>query len=379
MSCWPVHPQPFDDELFSSWILRAARANGQKVFSLLYLFEEKASNIHSNLDNAITPELVHHFATSLNTPFSRAYQTTLQSYEGYLFEATTKKVNRKTCILYAGIKRKALQRFPLQFCSLCLATGEPYFRKRWRVSFITVCSKHRCQLLDRCPKCGLPVNPMKHDVGYQAMHVRNELVHCYGCGFDLTQSTVQRADEDLTNETLWYESILKNGYVSLNSGDWIYSFCFFSILRHLMRVVLFKNEHLTEHTQKYDIDVLPHSYRYRALCMLVKVFQQWPIKFIELCGVHNIQYSDLSSVSERHLPFWLDSLAREEFYYPNIQPSEISIINAIDYMIAEGERLNASALNRRLGYSDSRVVKSVLKKYQKNKRFHLPYARKLND
>jgi hypothetical protein len=47
----------------------------------------------------------------------------------------------------------------LQYCPHCLRTDiDPYFRRWWRLAFITVCPKHRRCLLDRCEACGAVIN-----------------------------------------------------------------------------------------------------------------------------------------------------------------------------------------------------------------------------
>ncbi|WP_369124446.1 TniQ family protein, partial [Undibacterium sp. CCC2.1] len=56
--------------------------------------------------------------------------------------------------------------YGLQFCPTCLAEDSvPYFRRRWRVAFYTVCNEHKTMLLDRCPKCGSSVAAHRLDIG----------------------------------------------------------------------------------------------------------------------------------------------------------------------------------------------------------------------
>ena len=45
-------------------------------------------------------------------------------------------------------------------CPWCLqGDAEPYFRRQWRLTFVTLCPQHRCQLLDRCAACAAPCSP----------------------------------------------------------------------------------------------------------------------------------------------------------------------------------------------------------------------------
>ncbi|WMB72712.1 TniQ family protein [Shewanella oncorhynchi] len=379
---WPVHPQPLQDEIFSSWVYRAARANGQNFFSLCHLLTPEMKNTHHNYDYLTTENVVRKFSQMLSTSYKTALGTTIDSFAGYLFEQPTPKVNRRTCILQEGIKPNNYKRFSLQFCPMCLSEGEPYFRKQWRISLITVCTKHACQLHDRCPQCYSPIQPLKNEIKNKyKMPFLGEITQCFRCGFNLKETTVIQAELQTMIDTVWYEKILKSGYVSLDNKQWIYSFSFFYVLRHLIRCVLQKDLGSTSINDFIDPDIMTHEYRYRAMCELSSVFDQWPTKFLILCENLNVTYSDLTCMTKQKplLPFWLESVVKHHLYFPNLQPSDESIKAAIDYLVAHRKRLNASELNRILGYEDSTVIKKVLKSYQKERQFHLPYMRRSNE
>jgi hypothetical protein len=380
---WPVHPQPLPDEIFSSWIHRAARANGQNFFSLCYLLTPEMKNTHHNYDYLTTEDIVRKFSRVLRTSYKRALGTTLDSLTGYLFEQPTPKANRKTCVLQEGIKPNNHKRFSLQFCPVCLSEGEPYFRKQWRISLMTVCAKHGCQLHDRCPECNSPVQPLKNEIKTKhRMPFLGEITQCFHCGFNLKETTVVQANQQVILDTIWYEKILKSGFVSLSNTPWIYSFSFFHVLRHLIRCVMQK--HLGYNTFRgngIDPDVMPLEDRYKAMYHLSGVFEQWPTKFLGLCEKLNLTYSDLTCMAKQKplLPFWLESVVKHHLYFPNLHPSNESIRAAIDYLVAHRKRLNASELNRILGYEDSAVIKKVLRNYQQERQFHLPYMRRHNE
>lgn len=377
--CWPVHPQPLPDELFSSWIYRAARANGQNVFSLCYLLVPKLRNTYYSFDYVVTKHVVWKFSKVLRVSSERAWQTTLESYAGYLFDQSTPKVNRKTGILQTGLRQNHHKRFCLQFCPLCLAEGEPYFRKKWRVSFITVCTKHTCQLHDRCPECSSPIKPQSNDIGRpKKMPFPGEITQCFKCGFNLKCSAVKRANLQAVLDTYWYESVLDSGFVQLLKEQWIYSFSFFKVLRHLIRLTVTKHLRSTQAGKLIDTDTLPHDLRYQAMCELSGAFTQWPNTFISFCKKNNIPYSDLTSITKEKplLPFWLDSEARQYLYTPNLSLTEESIKAAIDYLLAYNKTINISELNRFLGYTDSKTISNTLKCYQQEKQFQLSHMRK---
>lgn len=379
-SAFPVHPQPLTDELFSSWVYRVARANGQNVFSFCYLLIPEMRNTYYNLDYVVTEQILQKLSMPLRVTYFRSRETTLDSYSGKLFARSTPKANRKTCILQTGSQKNNHRRYCLQYCPLCLAEGEPYYRKVWRVSFITVCSRHACQLYDRCPRCSSPIRPLLNDVGQpHKMPFLGAITQCFHCAFDLKNTAVCIAKADVVEDTILYERILREGFIKLEVGsNWIYSFSFFQVLRHLMRLVLREVVRDQEKDNIQDPDMLPHNLRYQCMSLLSGVFSNWPSQFIAFCINNKLLYSDFTNNTNKRplIPYWLEKNIRQNLYSPNSPPSEQSVIAAIDYLIAHDKRLNASALNRLLGYEDSGVIKNVLKSYQRNKLFHLPYMRK---
>lgn len=376
----PVHPQPMPDELFSSWVYRVARANGQNVFSFCYLIMPEIRSIYYNLDHMIALQAVKKLAKLFNTPFLTAWETTLESYSGKLFEASTPKANRKTCVLHTGSQKNAERRYCLQYCPLCLSEGECYYRKKWRVSFITVCCTHGCHLCDRCPECGSPIRPLLNDLDQpHKMPFLGDISQCFQCQFNLKNTKVKKADDKVVKNTLFYEDILLNGFIQLeNMNRWIYSFSFFQVLRHLMRLSLRKVSVENDNLNIHNPDMLPQNLRYQCICALIDTFLNWPSKFVALCDKNKFIYSDFTNNRKKKpiTPYWLEKVVRQHLYSPNAFPSEQCITAAIDYLIKHNKRLNASVINRLLGYEDSGVIKAVLKKHQRTKLFHLPYMRK---
>ncbi|SGZ03995.1 TniQ family protein [Moritella viscosa] len=361
MVSWPAHPQPLPDELFSSWIFRAARANGQKFFSLCYMVAPELRNIHHNYDYVINEDALKRYAKSLKTPYEQAFQTTLESYAGYLYETASASRNRKSSILCTGIQSKATQRFSLQVCPLCLSESEPYFRKKWRITFITVCSIHGCKLIDRCPQCFHPIRPLQNDIGNQKILYSGEITACHNCSFDLKKANVETADRYVLLETKWYESILENGYVVLGPNCYVYSFSFFNILKHLIGVTTNKNNLGLNCNSKPDL--LPLNIRYKIICKLAGIFHKWPVSFVEFCFEFNIVYSDFTSVSKikNAIPFWLDRIIKPQIYSPNLNPEDESVRSAMQYMKKKGMAINIVKINEFMGFEDSSVIKRVYK------------------
>ncbi|OHU90833.1 MULTISPECIES: TniQ family protein [Pseudoalteromonas] len=355
----PVHPQPMPDELFSSWVYRAAKANGQNVFSFCHLLLPELNGRYYDIDNSVNEAAIQKLSHFLRTPFLNAWTTTLDSYAGLLFSRVTPKAKRKACILQTGITRYSNKRFCLQYCPSCLAEREPYYRKEWRISFVTVCTKHKCKLHDRCPQCHKPVKPLLNDVGQpHKMPYLGDITQCYNCGFRLSEALVAQADADLIDDTHFYRSTLKTGYCRLDATrSWVYSFSFFCVLRHLIYLLKPKYNH------SINPDTMPLASRYYAMKRAKGFFKNWPSRLVELCEQSGIRYFHFTNMSKSKpaIPYWFDVAIRPEMYRPNYGPTKECVQSAMQYMSDKKLRMSLLQVNKLLGYRDSGLVKKFYK------------------
>lgn len=360
---WPAHPQPCEDELFSSWMCRVAMANGQKLTSLLSLAVPGFKSLSINIDSAISAEALKHIVSYLNTPFNKAVETTLWSYLGYVCEASTPRNKHMINILDTG-ETNSEQHFQ-QYCPECLSDCMSYFRRCWRLSFITVCSKHRCILLDQCPSCGVAVNYLKNQTRYKSKAFKGALTDCYQCGFDIKNAKAEPADPHVLKDISWYRQIIRQGYIELKPDIWIYSFSFFCVFRHLMRLAL---DCSLDRKKELEVDTARVKNRYQAMVKLSGIFRSWPEEFILRCQEMDICYSKLTSMNKTCyvVPYWFDSQVKQELYSPNVDPSIESVLSAIEVMKCRGEKINITRLNLFMGFRDSGVIKAVLKRQQRS-------------
>ncbi|WP_199527595.1 TniQ family protein [Pseudoalteromonas sp. bablab_jr004] len=355
----PVHPQPIPGELFSSWVYRAARANGQNVTSFCHLLLPELKKRYYDLDSAVNKEALLKLCQLLRTPYQRAWETTLDSYAGLLYASVTPKANRKACVLHTGIAENIFKRFSLQYCPLCLGEKVSYYRKVWRVSFITVCTKHGCKLHDRCPKCHYPIRPLFNDVSQpRKMPFLGTITQCFYCGFELCDTTVEMAIQSVVTDTVFYESVLKAGFCRLDTSvNWVYSFSLFCVLRHLIYLLRPK------HCRQKSPDVMSLKDRYFAMRRLGGAFGNWPGRLIELHHKAGIKYYHWTNMTKnKHpIPYWLDSAIRPKIYIPKTGPTRESVYSAIEYMREKKRRISLLQVNKLLGYQDSGLVKKFYK------------------
>jgi len=87
----------------------------------------------------------------------------------------------------------------IRFCPACLEE-RPYFRRRWRLEFFTVCDVHEVSLYARCPSCRGLVRMEQVPPGAESVAM------CHNCGFDLRRAPAKVASK--AREVLFPETRL---------------------------------------------------------------------------------------------------------------------------------------------------------------------------
>lgn len=190
-SLWPIRYKPLPDELLSSWLVRLAHGHGLKAQTFCNLiFGNRLQVWNRDIDRLGPDWLVTELSARTGTSLEIAFGTTLRSYEGLLYPQFTLS-GVLQWILTLKMYHRKYEGFGMQFCPLCLREdAEPYFRKSWRVAFKTVCVKHQCMMMDRCPNCGAGVAFHRRDMGHAHAPFTDSLAGCYQCGFDLSEANL---------------------------------------------------------------------------------------------------------------------------------------------------------------------------------------------
>ncbi len=191
-SLWPIRYKPFPDELLTSWLVRLAWGHGLKVQTFCnQVFGGRRQVWNRDVDRLAPDWLVGELAARTGTSWQIAYGTTLRAYHGQLY-ATFKASGPLTWIQTLKVYHRQRQGFGLQFCPVCLAEDDkPYYRKAWRVTFNTMCSRHRVMLCDRCPQCGMPVMFHRMEMGRGMFADHEHMDRCHACAFALAESPTQ--------------------------------------------------------------------------------------------------------------------------------------------------------------------------------------------
>lgn len=189
----------------------------------------------------------------------------------------------------------------LQYCPQCLrADITPYFRRCWRLGFVTMCRDHGHRLLDRCPACREPVN-------FHCLEGDAEAITCcYRCRFDLRWGEAPILDASTMHQrvvafqTALLEALVIGWYPLAASGIVRVS-RYLRVLHHLARL-------LTTHKQaaqwratfcrrarqpyfeprfpsstRRALEVLSVMDRFRLMLLLAWWLEDWPEHFVAVC------------------------------------------------------------------------------------------------
>jgi TniQ len=179
-SAFLIRPRPFPDESLSSWRQRTGWENLYKLFPIsdertrrvdpdLAANEEDlefAELLHGSTAETVRHHTLRRWASQLGSQiFPRSHP---QWWLGAAYGSTASGHGS-------------------MYCPQCLAEDSiPYFRLRWRLSFVTSCDIHKIRLKDCCPKCGRapwPAGCGRKTVLHPSF---TSLRHCWHCGIDLS-------------------------------------------------------------------------------------------------------------------------------------------------------------------------------------------------
>ena len=333
---WPFRGRPKPDELLSSWLLRAANAMEMKPFALGHLtWRARPPPLARDMDNLADDRILAVIAAATVTPMSVCKQTTLSSYEGYLFEAHQPK-GRTAWIMPLGVRGRLRNQPGLQFCPHCLSES-PYYRRLWRVSWSTVCVIHRMRLLDRCSRCDAALAPYRSVDGFS----------CFQCGLPLCQAEQRPATPRMVRFQSAQEVVLTQGWGTLGPYHFPYSIQYFQTVRHVARALsLGQRSHTfcsmtaqawggepTPFTfgNLHDLDSLSVDDRYRLYDLVSRLLDDWPERFIETATSSRL-WKSWALRDDPNPPFTYTSLVSARLATPAYSPTLDEVRSVADYL-----------------------------------------------
>lgn len=318
----PIRPRPFPDELFSSWLIRLAHANAQRLPYFTAQMTGADYFWRVDPDRFLRPGVAETLAEATGLTVEAIFATTLRRYEGTVVpQLLPRGTGRWIMPLYIqGYRRR---RPGLSYCPKCLRE-EPFLRVHWRLSFVTMCERHVRPLLDACPRCQAPYAPLRNDLGVGSdWSTQPELPFgfCSECGMDVRDAEHGDTDPELLRLQTWLLGGAASEVLSWAGQGDVPSLEGFDVLHQLLSVVLRPNiqGHLTEvgglggterppvrRNRSFEDHTLPD--RRALLRQLAFLLEDWPQRLLRTCEVVGMNKRPLM-VNFRPAPDWYEAVA----------------------------------------------------------------------
>ena len=374
----PYRPRPFSDELFSSWLFRVAHGHGMRLreFSRVAFGHAPKTGV-CDLDRKLDDLFLEAISLKTTIPYAQLFRTTLRSYEGALFETMTRSGTAKW-ILPIGVNRNYGERFGFQFCPLCLSSDKnPYYRRHWRLAFVTACPLHACLLWDRCPHCASPVNPVRSEIALPLNRIDENLMTCFRCGNDIraAQGGIRASRRFLLCQKSLVH-LAERGGGRVFGVDFNYAHLFFDVFFRILQMLLspviwrFGNYVRKVSQIPFTVKLLPVRGSFRFVLLEIRdrhetldagfwILSGWPANFLRTVRGAGVRHSSLKGKS-KDLPFWYARALKDLIASHSYQATQEEVELAIRYLETKEAVVNILEVRRLVGRVDSGLVRRVL-------------------
>lgn len=299
----PVKYEPFEGELFSSFISRVALKYdiSARHFISLILGDRKFLQVgYRDPDLYIKDELLKIIAFKTRNEFEQLYDTTLKSYQGILFESVEENGRTINTIPYIDRFKNeggVPQKYGVKICPLCLKEEkEPYFKKLWRISFYNACHIHGIVLLDKCPKCGAPIRIIPT--------FSQEFASCFKCGFRFKNvSEYAKASNEHINAIRGLLKVIEDGYFQTADGDKINSLAFFIAFRFMARWVakVMRTKNIKSSEINLAVEYLSLEDKLTIYTTAWEAFKTFPYSFRRFISESGLTIRKMASIYYRNI------------------------------------------------------------------------------
>lgn len=206
---WALRVDPLPGELFSTWLVRAALAQGCDPMHLTGWLWPGWRAWTVDLDRGLTAQRLAVLASRSGVPADRLDAAMLHPLLALIAPGVKRSQATWPWVLAQGSRNRRRQG-GLQFCPSCLADdATPYFRRAWRLAWHVGCATHGTLLADHCGRCLSPAEPHRLRAGHRT------LCRCPSCGHDLRHSVVATACSDALSFQRAADEVLLAGH-----GTW---------------------------------------------------------------------------------------------------------------------------------------------------------------
>lgn len=308
----PGYIPPEEDEILSSWIFRLARSHKMKPFTFAKYGLEVPDLWNRDFDKFYNQKLIDVLTTL--TPLNHCKITSLHliSYQDIIFNS---KINSAFTegILNVGVEHRMRNNKGLLACPLCLSKKQ-YYKKSWRLLSSIVCTECRCNLIDECPDCKMPIVFQRLDIGKKDLYLEKPMYLCWNCNNDLRKDYTVI---DKNSNSFKYQKYINNTIQDGFNKHTQYSFEYFNVLFSILRKSRssstkffrlreafskefgIKSEMFTTH--KFELSL---NLRRELLPLIYELLLDLNNNFVPFCKNHFIRFSDIRSDGV-NLPFWI--------------------------------------------------------------------------
>lgn len=357
-------PKPLEDELLSSWLVRLAWANAQKLHPFCRkLFNGSKKHWYSDLDLSCNEHDLRLLSEATGLSIEKTRLTMLRSYNGYAFEALHTH-GPMDWVMPIGKLTRTRVRHGQQYCPQCLnADEQPYFRRAWRLAFSVVCPKHHTVLMDACWQCGGTVSFHEGDYGRRYLSRVCPLVYCRHCGVDLRCHHAPPASTEMVMFQNRLNAALFDGYHHELPGAATYSVLMFAGLHRIVRMLVSRGQagRLRSFLQHEAGSLAMHSVsgrgrfeelrlgdRYHVLQLAQELFPEWPTRFIDACRRARVSSAYIHD-HKASLPFWLHKPVYWYLYDRYYAPTAAERMAVTAFLERRGIQPAANTVKRWLG------------------------------
>lgn len=332
------------------------------------IFGSAKNLLAQDLDNYAPTRVVERIALGTMRSPDTISGCTFEGYAGTLVAALNLK-GRNPWLLPTTINNNRRRRRGLQYCPGCLSSDDkPYYRRRWRLAFVTSCTTHGQLLRDQCPHCQSPVH----------QHAAASARHCFKCGNSLCEPSPVVAQHDHLAWQQMLEATLERGWMPLGD-DYVRSHVGFAIVRQIAALLINGRhaealrgavakawggdpEPYPKPTARQPFEYLVVAQRHRLFDMVQRLMRGWPHQFVHAClqaGMHRSH----AIKDMREPPFAYESVMR-------------AYLDATPYYASESEVAAAAAwLRLTTGRATYRELRAICGESRAAIYAHMDYER----
>lgn len=295
-------PIPAEDELLSSYLVRLAAALGISPHRLCAELGGGGEIWTRDVDRTASSKLINAIMRYCDRNYDDVQAMTLCSLETVLSGfGLTSRQGIAAWINALGIFHRTRRHHGLQYCPMCL-DETPIFKRVWRLSFVTVCTKHQLALRDSCPRCDAPVIPHR---SLQAG------LRCHTCCRHLIGgSPIVRCDlsERIALQKLFLEtSATPEAQLGCSA---VPAEAFFRGATQVLQVAKSKMTQVdcNEKTERGQFELLRTDVRAKYVPILFQLLSEWPHRFVEFAERHSVSQTCFAKYGS--LPDWVGNVVR---------------------------------------------------------------------